>query len=75
MQVQPSICMVSCRQFVVSMQVNNILTSVAKGMRKEEPDMSVRRAATVALYNAIIFAQTNFENATERNYLMQVPHP
>ena len=53
-------------------QVNNILTSVAKGMRKEEPDMSVRRAATVALYNAIIFAQTNFENATERNYLMQI---
>ena len=53
-------------------QVNNILTSVAKGMRKEEPDMSVRRAATVALFNAIIFAQTNFENQTERNYLMQI---
>ena len=54
------------------MQVNSILTAVVQGMRKEEPDAGVRHAATVALYNAIVFAQTNFENPEERNYLMQV---
>lgn len=53
-------------------QVNSILTAVVQGMRKEEPDAGVRHAATVALYNAIVFAQTNFENPEERNYLMQV---
>ena len=53
-------------------QVNSILTAVVQGMRKEEPDVGVRHAATVALYNAIVFAQTNFENPEERNYLMQV---
>ena len=42
-----------------------------KGMRNEEADVDVRLAATVALYNALEFAQTNFENADERNYLMQ----
>ena len=41
-------------------------------MRKDETDDAVRLAATVALYNALEFAQTNFENADERNYLMQV---
>ena len=53
-------------------QVNSILTAVVQGMRKEEPDVGVRHAATVALYNAVVFAQTNFENPDERNYLMQV---
>ncbi|EIE27283.1 ARM repeat-containing protein [Coccomyxa subellipsoidea C-169] len=53
-------------------QVNSILTAVVQGMRKEEPDVGVKHAATVALYNAIVFAQTNFENPEERNYLMQV---
>lgn len=43
-----------------------------QGMRKDETDSSVRLAATVALYNALEFAHTNFENAEERNYLMQV---
>ena len=45
---------------------------VHQGMRKDETDDAVRLAATVALYNALEFAQTNFENADERNYLMQV---
>lgn len=42
-----------------------------QGMRKEEPDMEVRLAATQALTNALEFASTNFSNETERNYLMQ----
>eukprot|EP00898_Chlorokybus_atmophyticus_P004073 jgi/Chlat1/4667/Chrsp3S05614 len=53
-------------------QVNNILTAVVQGMRKEEPNNDVRLAATSALYNALDFAHTNFENEFERNYIMQV---
>ena len=53
-------------------QINSILTAVVQGMRKDEPDSGVRLAATVALLNALEFAQTNFENVDERNYLMQV---
>jgi len=34
-------------------------------------DSSVRLAATVALYNALEFAHSNFDNADERNYIMQ----
>ncbi len=34
--------------------------------------LQVRYAATVALYNALEFAHTNFENDNERNYLMQM---
>jgi len=53
-------------------QINSILTAVVQGMRKDERDAGVRLAATVALLNALEFAQTNFDNAEERNYLMQV---
>ena len=52
-------------------QINNVLTAVAQGMRPDEPDSSVRLAATVALYNALEFAHSNFDNADERNYIMQ----
>jgi importin subunit beta-1 len=41
-------------------------------MRKEETEVAVRLAATVALFNALEFAQTNFENPDERNYIMQM---
>lgn len=53
-------------------QVNSILTAVAQGMRREEANAAVRLAATTALYNALEFAHTNFDNEQERNYLMQV---
>lgn len=53
-------------------QVNSILTAVAQGMRREEANASVRLAATTALFNALEFAHTNFDNEQERNYLMQV---
>lgn len=43
-----------------------------QGMKKDETDSQVRLAATVALYNALEFAQTNFDNDAERNYVMQM---
>ncbi len=41
-------------------------------MQKNEQDTDVRLAATTALYNALEFAHSNFNNDSERNYLMQV---
>lgn len=43
-------------------------------MQKNEENTDVRLAATVALYNALEFAHSNFSNDSERNYLMQVLH-
>lgn len=51
-------------------EINLILTAVVAGMGAAEPD-ETRLSATVALHNAIEFAQHNFENDSERNYLMQ----
>ncbi len=43
-----------------------------QGMRKEEGEVDVRHAATVALQNALTFAHNNFSNDGERNYVMQI---
>ena len=40
-------------------------------MRKEEADPDTRLAGTQALYNALAFVKKNFDNETERNYIMQ----
>ena len=40
-------------------------------MQKNEQDNDVRLAATTALFNALEFAHSNFNNDSERNYLMQ----
>eukprot|EP01018_Ginkgo_biloba_P007970 Gb_04236 [translate_table: standard] len=53
-------------------QVNSILTAVVQGMNSSEASSDVRLAATRALYNALDFAQTNFENDMERDYIMRV---
>lgn len=53
-------------------QVNMILTAVVAGMRPDEPSAETRLAATVALQNAIDFADHNFDNEQERTYIMQV---
>lgn len=53
-------------------QVNSILTAVVQGMNAAEGNSDVCLAATKALYNALDFAQTNFENEMERNYIMRV---
>ncbi|XP_068668563.1 importin subunit beta-1-like isoform X1 [Aristolochia californica] len=53
-------------------QVNSVLTAVVQGMNLMDHSSEVRLAATRALYNALDFAQTNFENEMERNYIMKV---
>lgn len=53
-------------------QINMVLTAVVAGMRPEEPSVETRLAAVAALQNAIEFADHNFSNESERNYIMQV---
>ncbi|XP_026426591.1 importin subunit beta-1-like [Papaver somniferum] len=53
-------------------QVNKILTAVVQGMNSTETNNEVRLAATRALYNALGFAQANFTNDMERDYIMRV---
>ncbi|XP_072974706.1 importin subunit beta-1-like [Typha angustifolia] len=53
-------------------QVNAVLTAVVQGMSQMEHSFEVRLAAVKALYNALDFAQTNFQNELERNYIMKV---
>ncbi|KAJ9189305.1 hypothetical protein P3X46_000615 [Hevea brasiliensis] len=53
-------------------QVNKILTAVVQGMNASETNNDVRLAATRALYNALGFAQANFSNDMERDYIMRV---
>ncbi|KAK4478427.1 hypothetical protein RD792_013898 [Penstemon davidsonii] len=53
-------------------EVNAVLTAVVQGMNITEQNPEVRLAATRALYNALDFARTNFENEMERNYIMKV---
>ncbi|XP_010267533.1 PREDICTED: importin subunit beta-1-like [Nelumbo nucifera] len=53
-------------------QVNNILTAVVQGMNATEGNNDIRLAATRALYNALGFAQVNFTNDMERDYIMRV---
>jgi len=53
-------------------QINMILTAVVAGMSPDEPSVDTRLAAVTALQNAIEFADHNFGNESERNYIMQV---
>ncbi|KAG0452441.1 hypothetical protein HPP92_025105 [Vanilla planifolia] len=53
-------------------QVNAVLTAVVNGMTLPLGSDKVRLAAVRALYNALGFAQTNFENELERNFIMKV---
>ncbi|GMH28090.1 hypothetical protein Nepgr_029933 [Nepenthes gracilis] len=53
-------------------QVNKILTAVVQGMNASEANNDVRLAATHALYNALGFAQANFNNDMERDFIMRV---
>ncbi|KAK1326977.1 Transportin-1 [Acorus calamus] len=52
-------------------QVNKILTAVVQGMNSSEASNDVRLAATRALDNALGFAQANFSNDMERDYVMR----
>lgn len=53
-------------------EVNAVLTAVVQGMTQPEHSFEVRLAAVRSLYNALDFAQTNFDNDHERNYIMKV---
>ncbi|KAK4270497.1 hypothetical protein QN277_023527 [Acacia crassicarpa] len=52
--------------------VNKILTAVVQGMNSSETNNDVRLAAIHALYNALGFAQANFSNDMERDFIMRV---
>ncbi|CAF0903368.1 unnamed protein product [Adineta steineri] len=53
-------------------QSNVILTALVYGMRKEETNDNVRLAATTAMLNSLEFTKNNFQNDSERHYIMQV---
>ena len=53
-------------------QVNAVLTAVVQGMTQPERSFEVHLSAVKSLYNALDFAQSNFENDNERNYIMKV---
>ncbi|OIS97619.1 PREDICTED: importin subunit beta-1-like [Nicotiana attenuata] len=66
------VCEEISHQDLVQDEVNSVLTAVVQGMNVEEQSPEVRLAATRALYNALDFAQTNFGNEMERNFIMKV---
>jgi importin subunit beta-1 len=41
-------------------------------MRKDEPNVRIRLAATTALQNSLEFTRANFEQVQERHVIMQV---
>ncbi|KAM0979031.1 hypothetical protein EV1_014811 [Malus domestica] len=53
-------------------QVNKMLTAVVQGMNSTETNNDVRLAATRALHDALGFAQANFSNDMERDYIVRV---
>ncbi|KAI7993914.1 Importin subunit beta-1 [Camellia lanceoleosa] len=66
------ICEEISLQDLVQDEVKSVLTAVVQGMNVAQHSPEVRLAATRALYNALDFAQSNFENEMERNYIMKV---
>lgn len=66
------VCEEISHEDLVQDEVNAVLTAVVQGMNLAEHSPEVRLAATRALYNALDFAQTNFENEMERNYIMKM---
>ncbi|CAL9769572.1 unnamed protein product [Musa acuminata subsp. burmannicoides] len=66
------VCEEVCPQDLEQDQVNAVLTAVVQGMNQMEHSSEVRLAAVKALYNALDFAQTNFENEVERNFIMKI---
>ncbi|XP_019637100.1 PREDICTED: importin subunit beta-1-like isoform X3 [Branchiostoma belcheri] len=53
-------------------EANRILTAIVQGMRKEEPSIPVKLAATNALLNSLEFTKANFDSENERHFIMQV---
>ncbi|XP_019873944.1 importin subunit beta-1 isoform X2 [Aethina tumida] len=57
---------------VLVTQSNDILTAIIHGMRVTEQSNHVRLAATQALLNSLEFTKANFDQPTERNFIMEV---
>ncbi|CAH0557204.1 unnamed protein product [Brassicogethes aeneus] len=57
---------------VLVTQANDILTAIIHGMRVSEQSNHVRLAATQALLNSLEFTKGNFDQPTERNFIMEV---
>ncbi|KAJ3102941.1 karyopherin beta [Phlyctochytrium planicorne] len=51
---------------------NKILTAIALGAQRSEPNPKVRAAAIKALINSLEFAKNNFQSEPERNYIMLI---
>uniref|UniRef100_H2ZAY3 Importin N-terminal domain-containing protein n=1 Tax=Ciona savignyi TaxID=51511 RepID=H2ZAY3_CIOSA len=51
---------------------DKILTAIVQGMHKDEANLHVKLAATNAMLNTLEFTKTNFDKASERNFIMQV---
>ncbi|KAM7262783.1 hypothetical protein ACFE04_000466 [Oxalis oulophora] len=66
------VCEEISHEDLVQTEVNSVLTAVVQGMNLSEHSPEVRLAATRALYNALDFAQSNFENEMERTFIMKV---
>ncbi|XP_044507141.1 importin subunit beta-1-like [Mangifera indica] len=66
------VCEEISHEDLVQEEVNAVLTAVVQGMNLAEHSAEVRLAATKALYNALYFAQTNFQNEMERTYIMKM---
>ncbi|XP_044020400.1 importin subunit beta-1 isoform X3 [Aphidius gifuensis] len=57
---------------VLVTQSNQILTAIIHGMKGTSRSHHVKYAATKALYNSLEFTKGNFENDSERNFIMEV---
>ncbi|KNA05573.1 hypothetical protein SOVF_188920 [Spinacia oleracea] len=66
------VCEETSHEQLEQSEVNAILTAVVQGMNCAQHSAEIRLAATRALYNALAFAETNFKNEMERNYIMKV---
>jgi len=53
-------------------EVNQVLTAIVHGMRAEEPSVLVRLTATMALGEALPFAEHNFKADLERKMIMDM---
>uniref|UniRef100_A0AC35TX53 CCT-eta n=1 Tax=Rhabditophanes sp. KR3021 TaxID=114890 RepID=A0AC35TX53_9BILA len=57
---------------VLESKSNVILTAIAYGMRGEETNLNIKRAAVKAMPSSLDFTGNNFNSELERNHIMQL---
>uniref|UniRef100_A0AC35UBM6 Importin N-terminal domain-containing protein n=1 Tax=Rhabditophanes sp. KR3021 TaxID=114890 RepID=A0AC35UBM6_9BILA len=57
---------------VLESKSNVILTAIAYGMRGEETNLNIKRAAVKAMLSSLDFTGNNFNSELERNHIMQL---